>query len=152
MVLDAPIEQVYAFHENPGNIHAISPGWLDASVEQASATAVPGETFSLRVGVRWFPLKLGWIGIWEEARCPSLLIDGARKSPFVFWRHQHRFESLGPSQTRMTDHVTYRLPGGWLGKIAGETFGRLQFRFMFADRHRRTRRWAREHALDSDAG
>ena len=152
VTLDAPIEQVYAFHENPHNIHAISPAWLDASVAQAGAKAVVGETFSIRVGVRWFPLKLGWNGIWEEVLRPSLLVDGARKSPFRLWRHQHRFEALGHSQTRMTDHVTYLLPGGWLGKIIGETFGRWQFHFMFADRHRRTRRWARDQASGSPTG
>ena len=44
----------------------------------------------------------------------------------------------------MTDHVHYAFFGGWLGKIFGETVGRLQFRLMFADRHARTRRRLRE--------
>ena len=147
VVLDAPIEQVYAFHENPHNLLAISPAWLDAQVQKANSTAVRGETFRIRAGARWFPLKLTWDGFWEEANRPTLLIDGASRSPFRSWQHQHRFEALNLSRTRMTDHVTYQLPGGWLGKIVGETFARLQFRLMFADRHRRTQRWARENAV-----
>ena len=46
----------------------------------------------------------------------------------------------------MTDHVSYQFPGGWLGKIFGETAGRWQFMVMFADRQARTRRWLRDHA------
>ena len=145
MTLATSVEQVYAFHENPHNLLEISPAWLDARIEHASTIAKQGEDFLLRVGLRGIPPKLSWLGYWEEANRPGLLIDGAKKGPFQYWQHQHRFESLGPALTRMTDHVTYRFPGGFLGKIFGETLGRLQFHVMFWDRHRRTQRWMREH-------
>lgn len=147
VVLDASVERVYAFHENPRNVSSISPAWLDAQIEQGSPTAKTGEEFALRVGPRGFPFKLRWRGFWREVNHPTLLVDEARESPFQFWRHEHRFESLGPEQTRMTDHVTYRIPGGMLGKLFGETVARAQFHFMFADRHRRTRYWLRDHAV-----
>ena len=145
-VLDVPIEQVYAFHEDPHNMRQIMPAWLSAQIEKASPVAVAGEDFRIRAGLRGPWLKLTWAGFWREANRPTLLIDEARQSPFRYWQHQHRFESLGPGQTRMTDHVTYQFPGGFLGKVFGETLGRLQFVFLFADRHRRTRRWAKEIA------
>ncbi len=149
VLLDAPIQQVYAFHENPYNLLGISPAWLAAQIERASSTASAGDDFALSVGLRGVPLKLHWVGFWQEVIPPRLLVDGAKKSPFTYWQHQHRFEAVDAVHTRMTDHVTYQFPGGWLGKFFGETLGRLQFRIMFFDRHRRTQRWMQEQAVKS---
>ena len=145
VVLDAPIQQVYAFHENPYNLLSISPVWLDARIDHAAPTATEGEEFSLSVGLRGLPLRLRWVGFWQTASPPGLLVDGAKKSPFTYWQHQHRFEALDATRTRMVDRVTYRFPGGWLGKLLGETFVRVQFILMFRDRQRRTSRWLSEH-------
>lgn len=148
VTLQAPIAKVYAFHENPHNLLSISPSWLDARVDLASVRAKQGEEFSLQIGLPGIPLKLRWLGFWEEAVEPGLLVDGMKKGLFLYWQHQHRFETLDAGTTRMTDHVTYLFPGGWLGRLFGETLGRLQFRLMFADRHRRTRQWMLAHGSD----
>lgn len=145
VVLDASIQQVYAFHENPYNLLSISPVWLDARIGHASPTAKEGEEFALSVGLRGVPARLNWVGFWEKVLSPDLLVDGARRSPFTYWQHQHRFQALDAARTRMVDHVTYQFPGGWLGKLFGETFGRVQFIVIFRDRQRRTRRWMLEH-------
>jgi ligand-binding SRPBCC domain-containing protein len=149
VVLDAPPELVFRFHEDPRNIHRISPPFLTAQVQRASPAARVGEEFALALGLFGFPL-VQWIGVWCEVEPGRLLVDEARQSPFAFFHHEHRFDPLDPAadsdrpRTRMTDCVTYRLPGGWLGKILGETVVRAQWALAFADRHRRTRRWAAE--------
>lgn len=145
--LDAPVARVYAFHENPHNIQKISPGWQSIQVVSAGITARTGEKFELKI--RFFGLiTLRWQGVWKEAQSPHRLLDEALLSPFQTWMHRHDFQPLAGERTLMTDHVTYRFAGGWLGKWFGETLGRLQFYWMFADRHRRTRRWMAEHARD----
>ena len=144
MELDASIERVFAFHGDPHNIKAISPGWQQVQVMEGQALPQAGEEFE--IVVKFFGLvPLRWRGVWRTAECPTLLVDEAVASPFTYWRHQHEFEALGPDRTRMTDHVRYLFPGGWLGKCVGETFGRLQFYVMFRDRHARTQRWMREN-------
>ena len=146
MELDASVEQVFAFHEDPHNISRISPGWQRVRVERGRTQARAGEEFE--IVVRFFGvLPLRWRGVWQEVERPARLVDGALRSPFAYWKHRHEFEPLAPGRTRMTDHVSYQFPGGWLGKAFGETLGRVQFRLMFADRHARTRRWLREHSL-----
>ena len=151
VVLDAPPDLVFRFHEDPRNIHFISPPFLTARVEAAGRVARVGEEFVLRLGLFGVAF-VRWIGVWRAVEPGRLLVDEAKRSPFAFFRHEHCFEALksgensDATQTRMTDFVTYRLPGGWLGKILGETVVRWQWALAFADRHRRTRRWAAAQA------
>ena len=143
--LDAPIERVYAFHADPRNIPAISPTWQRVEIKRGGEPARVGESFE--IAVRFFGLlRLHWRGVWREAQNPTRLVDEALQSPFAYWRHRHEFSVLPNGRTQMTDHVSYKFPGGWIGKWLGETVGRVQFGLMFADRHARTQRWMREHS------
>lgn len=144
VVLDAPIEKVFAFHGDPHNITKISPRWQKVTVEHGDS--VPRQGADFQIVIRFFGLlPMRWQGVWREVRTPELLVDEALKSPFAFFRHHHGFRVVDDTHTLMTDDVEYLFPGGWLGKWFGETFGRLQFHLMFADRHARTRGWMHEH-------
>ena len=141
--IDAPIEQVFAFHADPHNVSRISPTWQLVRVNQASPAQAGGE---FEIEVRFLGvLPMRWRGVWREVNTPGLLVDEALQSPFAYWRHRHKFQRIAAGKTRMTDHVSYLFPGGWLGKLLGETLGQLQFAVMFADRQTRTSRWLREH-------
>lgn len=141
-VIDAPVEKVFGFHADPHNISKISPGWQSVRVVTAGPARV-GDEFEIEV--RFFGMvPMRWRGVWREVDSPRSLVDEALQSPFAFFRQEHRFERLDARRTRLTDHLTYRFPGGWLGKIFGETVGRAQFALMFADRQARTQRWLRD--------
>jgi ligand-binding SRPBCC domain-containing protein len=66
-------------------------------------------------------------------------VDVALRSPFSSWRHEHRFEALGRDRSRLTDRVTYTLPGGPVGWIADRVLVRRMLRKAFAQRHRNTK-------------
>ena len=138
VLLTAPPEEVYAFHEDPRNIVKISPPSLRVEKVECTVPARVGEEFSLRVSQ--FGLPLEWIGYWDEAVPCSRLVDGARKSPFRHWRHHHLF-AKAPGGTLMTDRVEYALPFGLLGRLLNATVMRLVFAAMFAARHRATRKY-----------
>jgi ligand-binding SRPBCC domain-containing protein len=135
VLLDASPAEVYAFHEDPRNITKISPSSLHVEGVECSVPATAGEEFRLRVSQ--FGLPLEWIGIWEEALPHARLVDGARKSPFRHWRHQHLFRAEG-SRTVMTDRVEYALPFGPLGRLLDSTVMKLVFTAMFIGRHKAT--------------
>jgi len=138
VLLAAPPEEVYAFHEDPRNIVKISPSSLRVEKVECTVPARVGEEFRLRVSQ--FGLPLEWIGYWDEAVPCSRLVDGARKSPFRHWRHHHLF-AKAPGGTLMTDRVEYALPFGLLGRLLNATVMRLVFAAMFAARHRATRKY-----------
>ena len=143
--LAAPVEQMFAFHGDPRNAAKISPGWQTVRLLQGAETPRVNEEFEIEVRLLGL-VPMRWLGVWREVEPSTRLVDEALASPFTYWRHRHLFEPLDKGRTRMTDHVSYQFPGGWFGKLFGETAGRLQFHLMFADRHRRTVRWMRDHA------
>ncbi len=133
--------EVYAFHEDPRNITKISPASL--RVERVECLVPARARDEFRLAVRLFGVPLEWIGVWEEADPGRRLIDGARKSPFLHWRHQHLFEGTGTScdHTLMTDRVEYALPWGPCGRLLDVTLMPVVFAIVFMARHRATRNY-----------
>ena len=140
-MVDAPVGEVFRFHADPANINTISPSFLRVQVLQANVPARAGDDF--RLALRLFGLPVGrWHGRWLAVQENALLADWpARPLRFLpVFRHRHEFAAAGPRRTRLTDELVYALPGGWLGKLLGETVVRVNFALAFADRQRRTRR------------
>lgn len=144
-MVEAPVAEVFRFHEDPANINVASPPFLRVRVLRAGVPARSGEDFEL--SLRLFGVPVGrWHGRWLAVQENALLADWpARPLPFLpVFRHRHEFTPAGPGRTRLTDELVYAFPGGWLGKLFGETVFRLNLALAFADRHRRTRRhWTR---------
>lgn len=145
----ARVEEVFAFHLDPENIRLISPPGLRVlEVEKAPKSEV-GAVMRLRVR------QLGWTQLWEvrwevmepPAGEPAVgrLVDQALRSPFAFWRHEHRFQADGCG-CFLTDRVEYALPWRPWSRAAEPVVGWILAR-MFTERHRRTvAHWARESA------
>lgn len=131
--IDAPPEQVFAWHERPGAVEDLTPPWEKVEVlEHAS---------SLQIGTRVvFKIRSGlvpqtWVAEHIEYNPPHLFTDVQRRGPFAHWVHRHRFEMVGQGKTRMIDEVEYALPFGWLGELAAGWFVRAKLQKMFAYRH-----------------
>lgn len=140
-LVEAPVGEVFRFHADPANINVVCPRFLRVRVLRAGVPARAGEDFEL--SIRLFGLPVGrWHGRWLAVQENALLADWPA-TPLRFlpvFRHRHEFAPAGADRTRLTDEVVYALPGGWLGKLLGETLMRVQFALAFADRHRRARR------------
>jgi ligand-binding SRPBCC domain-containing protein len=139
--LDAPIEAVFAFHENPRNLEQISPPSLRVERIDADAKARVGGRF--HIVARQFGLPIDWLGEWLAVEPPTRLVDGARRAPFAVFDHEHVFATEGAG-TRMTDRVTFALLGprwGILGHAANWFAARWVLAPMFRRRHETTRRW-----------
>lgn len=136
VLLKATPPEVYSFHEDPRNITKISPASLRVIKVECRVPARAGEEF--RLVVSQFGVPMEWVGFWEEAVPGERLVDGARKSPFLRWRHQHLFHAEGGGCV-MTDRVSYALPWGALGRLLDGTVMKLVFTMMFLARHRATK-------------
>jgi ligand-binding SRPBCC domain-containing protein len=130
---------VFVFHLDTRNAAQIaSPGQRVLSVEG---------TFPLRLGsevrLRVRQLPLPWAQTWlvrvAQIEEPTLIVDEMLRGPFAAWRHEHRFAELPGGRTLLTDHVTYRLPGGLLGRVANALGGRRLLLATFRSRQSRTR-------------
>jgi ligand-binding SRPBCC domain-containing protein len=68
-----------------------------------------GLLLDYRLRIRGVPVR--WqseITAWEP---PRRFVDEARRGPYRYWRHDHRFEPCDGG-TRVLDQVHYDVPGG----------------------------------------
>jgi ligand-binding SRPBCC domain-containing protein len=95
----------------------------------------------VRLRARQLPLPFAqtWLVRVAGFEPPTLIVDEMVRGPFAAWRHEHRFAELPGGRTQLTDLVTYRLPGGRLGKTADAALGRRLLLATFRSRQARTR-------------
>ena len=147
--IDAPLEDVFAFHLDTRNAALISPEGTHILGVEGTFPVVTGALVTMRMRQRPMPFGLTWRVRIEDVTAPERIVDVAERSPFAAWRHEHLFAPLDGGGTRMTDRVTYRLPGGPLGRLADRLVARRQLSAAFEERHRRTRALLEERARGS---
>ncbi|MBY0231784.1 MAG: SRPBCC family protein [Gemmataceae bacterium] len=109
--LPRPVEEVFAFFSDAGNLDVLTPPWLRFRI----LTPLPvemtrGTLLEYRISWRWLPLR--WkteIAAWEP---PVRFVDRMLSGPYRQWVHEHGFEAKDGG-TLMTDRVDYAVPG-WL--------------------------------------
>ncbi len=139
----APVSALYDFHRDTRNLSRVQPpGFTVEKMELPPETKVGART---RLAVRILGLvRQHWVIEWVEVVPPgpespaALLTDEMIEGPFPKFRQEHRFIAEGDG-SRLIDWVQYQPPFRPLGWLLVPFF-RLQFAFMFAWRHRATRR------------
>jgi ligand-binding SRPBCC domain-containing protein len=111
-VVPAPLDAAFAFFSDASNLQQLTPSWLQFSI----VTPLP---IMMRVGleidyrIRLYGVPLAWtsrIDVWEpEYR----VVDRQIAGPYLWWRHEHRFESAGGA-TRVIDEVEYVPRAAWM--------------------------------------
>ncbi len=137
VLINAPVEKVFAFHERPDALELLTPAFPPVKVIRKSGGIEPGAQVELKVGpFRWLALH----GEYEKNR---LFVDEQIQGPMAKWIHRHEFESVagpGGKQTRLTDRVEYALPGGALVNALFGWTAKPGLAQMFAHRHGVTKR------------
>lgn len=117
VTLARPLEAVFAFFADAGNLETITPPELRFAFE----TPLP---IAMRVGaridyrLRLYGVPFSWrtvISAWDPGR---RFVDEQESGPFRLWVHEHRFEAASDSRTRILDVVRYELPLEPVGRLA----------------------------------
>jgi ligand-binding SRPBCC domain-containing protein len=135
----APASAVFDFHLDTRNAAVIFPAGTRVVSVEGDFPVRPGKLVTMRMRQRPVPVTVAWRVRIESVEPDRRIVDVAERSPFALWRHEHLFRELDPGRTLMTDRVTYRLPGGRLGRLAERLLVRRRLEDAFAERHRRTR-------------
>jgi ligand-binding SRPBCC domain-containing protein len=111
-----PIEEVFPFFAEAGNLERITPPELNFHIlRPRPATIAAGTLIDYRL--RLFGWPFNWrseITTWEPPHC---FIDRQGKGPYRLWIHTHRFREVDGG-TIIEDEVRYELPLRPLGEIA----------------------------------
>ncbi|MEZ6234973.1 MAG: SRPBCC family protein, partial [Phycisphaerales bacterium] len=113
-----PIEGVFDFFGDAGNLERITPGFLNFSI----ATPRPiemraGTLIDYRLRLHGLPMR--WRTLISAWAPPHRFVDEQIKGPYRLWRHEHTFEAAevdGVSGTMCRDRVEYAHWGTGLGE------------------------------------
>jgi hypothetical protein len=133
--LDLPVSaaELFAWHERPGALERLSPGWQRVDLVEHTGGIRDGARVVLRVYNG--PLPMRWELAHEHYIEGARFEDVQRRGPFARWRHVHRFESRGAHASTLHDEIEYALPFGPLGALVGGPFMERMLRRLFAHRH-----------------
>jgi ligand-binding SRPBCC domain-containing protein len=134
VLIDAPVERVFAFHEREDALQLLSPPFPPMRIIHKAGGLEPGARVELRIG----PIE--WHALHTEYERNRLFVDEQTRGPFKSWVHRHEFEDLGV-MARLTDRVEFYLRGG---PVVDALFGwlvKLGLGVMFRRRHALTARF-----------
>jgi NADH dehydrogenase len=137
MLVDSPIDQVFAFFARPENLGRVTPPGLGFELRSADTAMREG----LQVDYRVRPLlgiPLNWRSLIAEYDPPNGFRDIQLNGPYRSWDHRHTFVAEG-DRTMVIDDVEYSLPLGPLGRIAHASVVRGQVEEIFRYRARTVR-------------
>lgn len=115
VVVHRPIDEVFAFFADAGNLERITPPELNFHILTPQPVVMKqGTRLDYRLAL--FGVRFGWqtlISTWEP---PVLFVDEQIKGPYRQWIHTHRFVENADG-TEVFDHVQYQLPLWPMGEI-----------------------------------
>jgi ligand-binding SRPBCC domain-containing protein len=80
-------------------------------------------------------LKLFWMTEITHVREQEYFVDEQRFGPYSLWHHTHFFKAV-PGGVEMRDLVHYKLPFGFLGRLAHYLFVKKQLHGIFEFRRK----------------
>lgn len=142
-VVDAPRDDVFAWHARPGAFARLSPPWSPMRlVAEADSLENGRAILALPGGLRWVAQHDADSYDPPRRFVDSIASDGPASLPAriaVRWRHTHDFEAAGDGRTRVIDRVDTPVPGAAL-------------RPMFVYRHRQLADDLAAHRLAAENG
>ena len=109
--IKSPLEQVFPFFANAGNLDRITPPWLRFEIQNPETGMRKGSTLDYRLRLHGLPIR--WRSEILEWEPPLRFVDVQRRGPYTLWFHEHTFESRDGG-TLVHDRVEYAIPGGAL--------------------------------------
>jgi len=110
--LPKPLEDVFPFFAEAGNLDALTPPWLHFRILTPLPIEMrPGAAIDYRLRLRGIPIR--WRSEITEYDPPRRFVDVQRRGPYRHWRHEHVFTRVDDG-TLVEDRVHYRVWGGAL--------------------------------------
>jgi ligand-binding SRPBCC domain-containing protein len=136
-VINAPIEIVWQFHEQPDILQLLTPPWQPVEVIRREGGLDVGAITEFRLFLGLIPIT--WLARHTEYEKYHLFTDEQVSGPFESWVHRHQFADEN-GKTRLTDEISFSIFGGEPVEFMGGWLIQAQLESMFRHRHQVTRR------------
>ena len=134
--LKIDMNEAWKFFSSPENLATITPPGMGFVITSGQPEKMfPGQIITYKVSP--FPgFVTNWVTEITHVLAGSYFVDEQRFGPYRMWHHIHRFEEK-QSGVLMTDQVSYKLPFGFIGRIAHGLFVKAQLKRIFEFREQK---------------
>ena len=128
--LNSDIKSVWEFASSPKNLKQITPDYMLFNITSENQDKMyPGMIISYQIAPI-LKLKLNWVTEITHVIENIFFVDEQKIGPYALWHHQHLFEVVD-KRVKMTDILTYKLPFGFIGRLANTLFIEKQIKSIF---------------------
>lgn len=133
--LPATLTDVWKFISNPANLKSITPPSMGFDIISSGVPDImyPGMIIEYRVKPL-FGIPTRWVTEITHVQKGEYFVDEQRVGPYSMWHHEHSLEEI-PEGVRMKDIISYKVPFGFLGRMAHWLFISRQLEKIFAFRN-----------------
>ena len=132
--LPYPVEIVFPFFADAGNLESITPPWLQLCILTPLPIEMRAGAF-IEYRLRLHGFRMRWLTEITAWQPPRRFVDEQRRGPYRTWIHEHTF-AASEGGCDMTDFVCCDVAGGW---IVNSLFVRHELRRIFEYRTRKLR-------------
>ena len=111
-LVQAPLDQAFDFFADAGNLERLTPAWLRFSIRTAPPV-VMREGLEIEYRIHLYGIPIRWVSAIEEWEPGRRFVDRQITGPYLWWRHEHRFEADGAA-TRVIDEIEYVPRAAWI--------------------------------------
>lgn len=149
---DVPRDVAFQWHRADKAFARLLPPWENVIVESKNG-GIEGGTVNLKTYAG--PVPVRWVAEHSQYVENEQFFDKSLSGPFKKWEHTHRFDSAGAlasstDQSSLTDHIEYRLRGGFLASMVMGGWVKKKLARMFEYRHEVTKSDLEDHFQFSD--
>ena len=126
-------EKAWAFLSNPANLKVITPERMGFVIHSgADRPMYAGQVIQYTVSP--FPgFTTKWVTEITHVEEGSYFVDEQRFGPYSLWHHKHFIKEV-ENGVEMEDLIHYKLPLGWLGRLAHPILVKKQLKTIFSYR------------------
>lgn len=137
-LIKSDINTIWRFISSPANLAVITPQYMNFIIineKKPLGKMYAGQIIEYTVSPV-LGIKLKWVTEITHVEQDSYFVDEQRFGPYTFWHHKHFIKQV-EGGIEMTDIVHYKLPFGFLGRLANSLFVKNQLKEIFDYRHKK---------------
>jgi ligand-binding SRPBCC domain-containing protein len=135
-IIPARLEILWKYFSEPKNLNLLTPPDMNFEIITGGDVEMyEGQIIEYRVEFLR-GIKSLWLTEIAHVRENEYFVDEQRVGPYRFWYHEHKFEAV-ENNVKMTDHVTYAAPFGFVGDIVHAVWIRQRLKSIFDFRYQK---------------
>lgn len=135
-ILKSDMDTVWEFMSSPKNLARITPDYMGFQIlsdEEDLKEMYSGQLIEYCV-TPVLGIKMHWVTEITHVQDKHYFVDEQRFGPYALWHHKHFLKEV-PEGIEMTDIIHYKIPFGFIGRIANTLFIKKKVKEIFDHRY-----------------